>query len=67
MLKNLIEGQKKVSRVTKIYVLWQLGWICFRCRQANRAFLVEGVRKGSLHTNRGSGFVHCFYGDSLIQ
>jgi hypothetical protein len=24
MLKNLPEGQKKIPRVTKIYVLWQL-------------------------------------------
>ena len=33
MLKTLVEGQKKVPRVTKIYVFEQMGWFCFRYRQ----------------------------------
>jgi len=36
MLKNLVEGQKKVPRVTKMYVFEQLGWICFWYRQTTQ-------------------------------
>jgi len=36
MLKNLVEGQKKVPRVMKIYVLEQIGWTCFRYRQTTQ-------------------------------
>jgi len=36
MLKNLFEGQEKVSAVTKIILLWQVGWICFRYTQIER-------------------------------
>jgi hypothetical protein len=38
ILKN--GGQKKVPRLTKIHVYWQLGWIYFRHRKTNRALLV---------------------------
>jgi hypothetical protein len=36
VLKNLVEGQKKVPRVTKIYFFEQMGWICFRYRQTTQ-------------------------------
>jgi hypothetical protein len=36
MFKNLVEGQKKVPRVKKIYVFEHLGWICFQYRQTTQ-------------------------------
>jgi len=36
MLKNLVEGQKKVPSIMKIYVFEQLGWICFWYRQTTQ-------------------------------
>ena len=45
-LKNLLAGQKDVSRVTKIHILWKLGLIYFQYRQTNRALLAATVHKG---------------------
>jgi len=64
--QNLLEGKKKVLRVTTVYVLWQLGWICLRCRQKNRALLIAAVWKGALNAKLGSGFINYFYSASLI-
>jgi hypothetical protein len=63
MLNNLLDGQKKVPRATKIRVLGQFGWICFRCRQRDGALLVAAVRKG---TRTVVLFVSYFYSDSII-
>jgi hypothetical protein len=56
-------GAMKVPRVTKIYVVWQLGWICFQYRQRNGALLVAVVRKG---TQTVVLFVNYFYSEILF-
>ena len=46
-LKKLLEEQKEVPRVTKIYILWKLGWICFHYRKTKIASSTAAVQKGN--------------------
>jgi hypothetical protein len=45
MFNNLLEGQKKVPRATKIHFLGQFVWICFRYRQRDEDLLVTAGQK----------------------
>jgi hypothetical protein len=62
--QNLRQGQNKVPKVTTVYVLWQLGWIClmatgvdlFAVQETNSALLISAVWKGTWYVKSGSGF-----------
>ena len=69
-LRIFMRSKSYFPKQKKCKFFWQLGRICFRHRQINRAFSVAGFREGSLCTKTNSGllnlFLHCRFLSQLF-